>query len=662
MLDFATNGHVYQKNGAAHLWNSSAHDGVAALWLDPGYGKTAIVLHAFKALKDAGLVETMVVCAPLRVAQTVWEQEIHEWSSLNGLTACVLHGPKKEKRLERRDVDIWVLNYEGIPWFMKMVKAGKVKPIDVVCLDEVRRMKNSQGKRFKAARPLTALAKYKWGLTGTPASNGLMDLFGQFLILDEGAALGRYITKYRMNYFEQGFDGFTWIPRPGAQEVIEDRIKHYVYRADGFLDLPEFVNDVRRVVLPDKARKKYVELRKNLIAEFEERGEKITAANAAVLYGKLKQMAGGSVYDENGEVIKLHEAKKEALEELLEELGDEQILIAYEYNHELAQLRELLGDDLPYLGSGVNEKTALSHVDRWNAGEIKILAAHPASAGHGLNLQKGGAHHILWWGPTVDLDHYIQFNRRLLRQGNKASHVVVHTFVAAGTVDESVIVSRTEKDGLQSGLLGALTAEFGDNTVFKEINIEDFDMTDLTFKSDAQQPANPFAAAAQQPAQPAPATPAPAAPANPFAAAQPAPAAPAQPAPTPEVSAPVNPFAAAQQGQVQQPVAPTQQQQIMQDVAAPPVPQPDPSTAPANPFAAAAAQQPVEDAQVVEQAPAPVANEPAPAVQPEVPQPVEQANVPTPAPLDAGTWVPVSLAVPADKLDKVLAAIGRALK
>ena len=247
MLDFNTHAHQYQRSGAEHLWNSVAHDGVAALWLDPGYGKTMIVLHAFKALLDAGMAKTMLVVAPLRVAQTVWAQEIEEWASLKGLVACRLHGPKKAKMLERRDVNIWIINYEGIPWYIEQAKKGKVKPIDVVCFDEVRRMKNAQGKRFKAARPLTKMAKYKWGLTGTPASNGLMDLFGQFLILDDGKALGKYITKYRMNYFEQGYDGFTYIPRPGAQDLIEDRIAHYVYRADGFLDLPEFLPDVRRI-------------------------------------------------------------------------------------------------------------------------------------------------------------------------------------------------------------------------------------------------------------------------------------------------------------------------------------------------------------------------------------------------------------------------------
>lgn len=658
MLDFNTHAHSYQRKGSEHLWNSTATGGVACLWLDPGYGKTMIVLHAFKALFDAGLVKNMLIIAPLRVAQTVWGQEIDEWASLKGLTACRLHGPKKETWLDRKGVNIWILNYEGIPWAVKMAKQGRLPQCDVVCFDEVRRMKNAQGKRFKAARPLVAHAKYKWGLTGTPVSNGLMDLFGQFLILDEGLALGKYITKFRQNYFEQGYDGFTWLPRPGAQEQIEERIAPYVFRADGFLDLPEFLDDPRKVELPAAGRKQYNELKKHMVAELE--GETMTAANAAVLVGKLKQMANGRVYDNDGNVIELHEAKKDALAELVEELGDEQLLIAYEYNHDLAQLKEFFGDDLPYLGAGVNERTAMDHVKGWNDKSIQFLAAHPASAGHGLNLQKSHAHHVLWFGPTVDLDHYIQFNRRLLRQGNKSSHVVVHTFVTENTVDEAVIVSRLEKDGLQSSVLKALTAEFGELNVEGEIQSnEDNAMTNLQFKNDAEQAApaaggNPFAQQTQ--AAPAQA----AAPANPFAA-QAAPAA-AQPQAAPAA----NPFAAAPQAAP----AAAQVAEIQQTVAADPVPTPDTTAAPPNPFAAPTSAAPiVEDAVVVETAPAaaPAAPEPA-AAPPVAPEPVQAAPaVEAPAPLDvtatvSSDMVPLYVHVPSDKLDKVMSAIGRAIK
>jgi SNF2 family DNA or RNA helicase len=683
-LDFSTHAHEYQRNGAAHLWNSAATGGVAVLWLDPGYGKTMIVLHAFKALYDAGIVKNMMIVAPLRVAQTVWGQEIDEWASLNGLVACRLHGTKKENQLRRRDVNIWIVNYEGIPWAIKMAKEGKMPQCDVVVYDEIRRMKNAQGKRFKAARPLTALAKFKWGLTGTPASNGLLDLFGQFLILDDGVSLGKYITKYRSAYFEQGYDGFSWLPRPGAQQMIEDRIKPYIYRADGYLDLPEFVDDIRKIVLPAGAMKKYREMKQNLITEME--ADQITAANAAVLVGKLKQMANGRVYDEDRKIIKLHAEKQEALKDLIDELGDEQLLIAYEFNHDLTQLREVLGDELPYLGAGINEKTAMDNVDKWNSGEIRVMAAHPASAGHGLNLQKGNAHHILWWGPTIDLDHYIQFNRRLLRQGNKSSHVVVHTFVTEKTVDETVIIARTEKDGIQSGLLSALTAEFGDVMITPEETKpkEDTSMSELTFKSDAnQQPqqqaasTNPFAQGQSGGQAPAPSP-------NPFAPQQQAPApVQQQAAPPQEQSHDQNPFAQGGQQQApapaQNPFAPQgggqQQQHIEQAVAAAPIPQPDPSTAPPNPFAQTQAPAPVqqqapapqqqqapvvEDAQVVEQ-PAPVADPPmndtgwtegAAEVAQETQAPMASSVV----------VVPISMMIPIDKMDKVMSAIGRALK
>lgn len=666
MLNWTDHAHQYQKRAAAHLWNSTSTMGAAALWLSPGYGKTTIVLHAFKALLDHGLAKNMLVVAPLRVIQTVWGQEVENWSSLHGIRTARLHGPKKEKWLARRDVNVWLINYEGLPWLADLAKKGKLPfGFDVIVFDEVRRMKNAQGKRFKATHPLAALAKYRWGLTGTPVSNGLMDLFGQFLILDNGKALGDRITRFRHDFFEKGYDGFSWEPRPGAQEAIESRIEPYIFRADGHLDLPDFIYDNRTVTLTPEARKTYNAMKRDLITQLED--TVITAANAAVLMGKLKQMANGRVYGENREVHEIHGAKKEALEELLEELGDEQLLIAYEYNHDLAQIRDILGEDLPYLGAGVNEKTMMDTVDRWNSGEIRVMAAHPASAGHGLNLQKGGAHHILWWGPTFDLDHYIQFNDRLRRQGNTADAVVVHTFVTEQSVDETAVKARDEKETLQDAVLKALTAEFGDSITLDRETHEENTMTDLTFKSDAAQqqaPANPFAPQAQ--AAPAPA-------ANPFAQAAPAPQQEA-------ATQPANPFAQAapapQQEQAPQPVgapanpfaqggAAGQVQAIQQDVAAQPVQRP----APANPFAAAP--QPIEDAQVVQETP-PAQDtgwtepKPQPAVAPgpdgklqNVMADMPKTDLPTSAP--AG-MVPLYVFVPADKLDKVFSAIGRAVK
>lgn len=677
MLNWDQDAHEYQKLGAAHLWNSWERGGAAALWLDPGYGKTAIVLHAFKAMLDAGVARRMLIVAPLRVIQTVWGQEIDEWSSLHGLRSARLHGPKKEKWLAQVDTHIWMINYEGIPWLTKLAKEGKIEPFGVVVFDEVRRMKNAMGKRFKQMRPLAAMAKYRWGLTGTPVANGLMDLFGQFLILDQGAALGTRITKYRLNFFEKGYDGFSYLPRPGAKEAIEEKIGGYIFRADGMLDVPDFIYDERRIPLDPAARKTYTMMKNDLLAEVE--GEVLTASNAAVLYGKLKQLANGRIYGADRVVKIVHAAKQDALKEFLEELGDEQLLIAYEFNHDLTQLREVLGDDLPYLGAGVTEKTAMSHVENWNNGNIRIMAAHPASAGHGLNLQKGGAHHILWFCPTADLDHYIQFNDRLRRQGNTAAAVVVHTFITEKSVDEIALLSRVDKDTFQVSVLSALTAVFGETITIDTEKTQEIPMTDLTFKSDAaQQPAaaaNPFAGGA------APAAAAPVA-ANPFVAGA-APAAPvaAQPAAPVQQAAPVapaapvaaNPFAAAAPAApAAAPAAPVQTpaQQTMaiqQDVAAQPV------AAPANPFAGTAGPAPVvEDAVIVpaaETVPAQAAatapateTTPAatdsgwvkPAAQPAVPQvQTAEGNV---------LYVPINIMVPADKLDKVLSAIGRAVK
>lgn len=661
-LHWTRDAHVYQHRAADHLGENPA----AALWLSPGYGKTAIVLHAFRRLVEAGAARHMLVVAPLRVVQTVWAQEIENWASLHGLTACRLHGTKKDQWLKRRDANVWLINYEGLPWLANMAKAGKIgHPFDVVVFDEIRRMKDPTGMRFRSVRPIAKLAKFRWGLTGTPASNGLMDLFGQFLILDNGAALGDRITKFRHTYFEQGYDGFSWQPRPGAQEAIEAKIKPYIFRADGQLDLPEFIYDNRSVELDEKARKVYNTMKNDLIASLE--GKSITAANAAVLMGKLKQMANGRVYGENREVHEIHRAKADALMELIEELGDEQLLIAYEYQHDLAQLREVLGDGLPYIGSGVSEKQMRQTVDDWNERRIQILAAHPASAGHGLNLQKGAAHHILWWGPTFDLDHYIQFNDRLRRQGNQADAVVVHTFVTTKTVDETAIRARIDKASLQDALLSALTAEIGPISVNDTETGDPMDQQ-LQFRSDAQQqPAqqNPFAGG-QQPQQGQ----------NPFAGGQ-------QPQQgfggqqggfgqpntggQPQQQNPFagqqpnggqvggNPFSGAQQPQ--QGFGGQQAQAIREDVAAQPVQQPQPGQ---NPFGGQQPQQDtgwqqprqVQDAQVVSETP--------PAEKPKRTR-AKKTNAESATTTDWEQVVQLNLSVPASRYADVLAAIADAL-
>ena len=637
MLDWSADAHDYQKRAAAHLASRNA----ATLWLSPGYGKTAAALHAFKALLDAGKARHMLVVAPLRVVQMVWAQEIDTWSSLKGLVAARLHGAKKEVTLKRRDVNVWVINYEGLPWLADKAKRGKLPFMpDVIAFDEIRRMKNAQGLRFKATRPLAAAAPYRWGLTGTPASNGLMDLFGQFLILDGGAALGTGITRFRTSYFEQHYDGFTWLPRPGAKAAIEERIADYVFRAEGKLDLPDFVLDPRTVVLDPKSRKIYTRMKHDLVAEIG--GTPISAANAVVLVGKLKQMANGRVYDADRSVIQIHTAKKDALIELLDELGDEQLLIAYEYNHDLTQIREVLGNDVPYLGAGVNERTAQETVKQWNARKIQVLPAHPASAGHGLNLQKGGAHHILWWGPTFDLDHYIQFNDRLHRQGNTADAVIVHTFVAEDTVDEAAAKAREGKDTLQSALLSALTAEFGETIKVKH---SQEDSMQLQFKSDqelvqAQQPAqqpqaNPFAQAQQPQANPFDQQPT----ANPFAQRQAIQQAVSAPPPMTAQSAfaafgvttagnapEANPFAQPQGA----PVAPENHQPPVQPVGwANPAPERDLADAPAVATGGGSGG--------------------------------DKPTIDVPSDAPSGT-IPFYTFIPAGKLSAVLAAIGRAVK
>ena len=620
-LAWDTDGHAYQHSAADHLVTRAA----AALWLSPGYGKTAAALHAFKKLKDAGKARNMLVVAPLRVVQTVWENEIASWSSLEGLHATKLHGPKKAIWLKQRDVNVWLINYEGLPWLTCGSLEVKNAPhFDVVVFDEIRRLKNSRALRFRAALPLARKATWRWGLTGTPASNGLMDLFGQFLILDGGAALGSRLTRFRRAYFEQGYDGFSWLPRPGAAKTIEDKLAPLVFRAEGKLDLPVFVHDKRSVVLDDKARKIYTTMKGDLITRLG--STVITAANAAVLVGKLKQMANGRVYDEAREIHVIHSAKQDALRELIDELGDEQLLIAYEFNHDLAQIREVLGDDVPYIGGGVGETAMQDRVAAWNRREIQFLAAHPASAGHGINLQRGGAHHILWWGPTFDLDHYIQFNDRLCRQGNTADSVVVHVFVAEHTVDETAVKSRDEKDTLQSALLKAMAVEFGDTIHVQKA--EEAPMK-LTFKSDVE-------TALAEPQQ-----------ANPFQQAAP-------------VQQGANPFQ--QAAPVQQGANPFQQAAaIMQDVAAPPPMRPEQAfeafgvSLPAMPVETPPEPERVAGADLFQQV---AAQEPE---QGTAAFAVQDAPIKEASPAPQG-MVPVYTWVPESAVSAVLAAIARAVK
>ncbi len=449
--------HPYQVRAVEHL----CHRGSAALFLDPGLGKTAITLDAFCKLHASGVAKRMLVIAPLRVCQTVWRQEAAKWEQFRHLRFSLLHGDKKAERL-KDDADVWLINPEGCMWLAKQF-ALRSLPWDTVALDELTKFKNHQSERSKALRPRLKQVARRWGLTGSPAPNGLMDLFGQMLVLDDGAALGRFITHYRDSYFQLGYDGFTYTPMPGAQKRIEERIRPYVLTmsADDYLALPPLIDDVRKLEMEPKARATYNKMQQDMLAELPE--GTVTGANAAAVYSKLKQMANGAVYlpEDAGAkraVSILHTTKLEALDDLLEELSGQQLLLAYEFQHDCDRLVAHYGDRLVVLASGMSEAKTSAIVSNWNAGKIQFLACHPASAAHGLNLQESACAHVAWLSPTWDLELYMQFVRRVRRQGNEAQRIFNHLFVMRDTIDELAFQALTDKDTTQSRLLKSLNS------------------------------------------------------------------------------------------------------------------------------------------------------------------------------------------------------------
>lgn len=499
--------HPYQRRGASFLVGSAE----AALFWDPGLGKTAVTLKAFQALRKAGAVRRMLVVAPLRVAQLVWTQdgdgEIGKWDDFADLKVSLLHGPDKAAALAA-DADVYVINYDGLDWLAPRGRDGQPAPacpltqllargVDLVAFDELSKLKHPSTRRFKAIKPWLGRFRRRWGLTGTPASNGLLDLFGQAYCLDLGRSLGRYITHYRAAYFTPaGFGGYTWVLRPGADAEIHGvlagrrcadprcrgdvaagacvrcgafaRPLAQALRAEDCLDLPELVERDVAVELPAAARRAYDELERELLTLID--GEEVTAANAAVAANKCRQVASGAIYAADRpaglaappggrEWLAVHDAKIEAVLDLVDELQGQPLLVAYEYQHELerltAALAKQLGAPPPALRGGLSGAQAAAVVDAWNAGATPVLLAHPAAAGHGLNLQRGGAH-VCWLTLTWDLELYEQLNRRLWRQGSRAARVVVHRILARRSVDHAVRDALARKRGGQDALLEAL--------------------------------------------------------------------------------------------------------------------------------------------------------------------------------------------------------------
>lgn len=442
--------HEYQKKAVKFL----VSNGSGQLWLDPGLGKTSITLEAFKILKQAGAIKKALIVAPLRPAYAVWPEEIKKWDNFADISITVIHGPNKDKSIE--DVsDIHVINFEGLQWLAKVFN-GKPFPYDMLVVDEISYLKNTRTERFKSLAVFLDRFKRRFGLTGSPAPNSLLDVFGPQLVVDRGATFGRFITHFRTNYFYQtGFGGYTWALKEGSSDTIHSLLADKVLRmkAEDYLSMPELLLNRVYVDLPKAARAIYKELEDKLLIEFE--SDQVTATNAAVAVGKCQQIANGAVYvDGNEREIKdIHEEKLNAVEELVEGLNGKPCLIGYHFKHDLQRLKKLF-PHAPHIGSGMSGKELKYIIDKWNRGEYPVLLAHPQSAGHGLNLQGSGCA-VIWFSNTWSLEIYEQFIRRLWRQGQR-NNIVVHQIIAKDTIDEAIVAAISSKDKTQQALMNAV--------------------------------------------------------------------------------------------------------------------------------------------------------------------------------------------------------------
>lgn len=437
----------YQKEGIKFLSRESS-----GLFLDPGLGKTAI---GCQALLNRG--SKALVISNLRIIYEVWPREVAKWKF--DLKLATLHGKNKTENLSP-GADLYLINYEGMPWFIEQLAQNKnlLKElgIDTLLIDESTAYKNHRAKtRLKLLRKHLTKFDYVHIFTGTPTPKGYLDLWAQIYLLDRGEALGKYFTHYKIKYFTQiDYMGYEWALRPGADKEIEDAIKHLVIRfsRDELKDLPPLVDNYIYVELPATARKLYRQMERELAIQIQKK--EVTAANAAVASGKCRQMASGAVYDEEKNTVQVHDAKREALEELIESLQGSPLLVLYEYRHEVEKLRMAIGKNTPYIGNGVKQKEVSSIIDSWNRGEIPVLLAHAGTIAHGLNLQDSG-HNLCWYSITWNLEHYQQAYQRLWRSGQKHK-VINHHIVAKGTIDEVIIEVLKNREATQNSLLKAL--------------------------------------------------------------------------------------------------------------------------------------------------------------------------------------------------------------
>lgn len=425
---------------------------IAAVLLDMGLGKTVISLTAIADLLfDSFEAHRILVVAPLRVARDTWPAEIAKWEHLQHLTYAVCVGTPKERRAAlMAGADITIINRENLGWLID--SSGFDFDYDMVIIDELSSFKNHKSKRFQSLMKVRPKVKRIIGLTGTPSSNGLMDLWAEFKILDFGERLGRFITHYRNNYFipdkRNGEIIYSYKPMPYAEDAIYRRISDITIsmKSTDHLQMPELITSQYEVQLSEEEEKRYEELKADFILELPE-GE-ITAANAASLTGKLSQLANGAIYNDDGNIIEFHDRKLDALEDLIEAANGKPLLVAYWFKHDLQRIKKRFD---------VREIKSSKDITDWNNGDIPVAVIHPASAGHGLNLQAGGST-LIWFGLTWSLELYQQTNARLWRQGQTSGTVVIEHIITKGTIDERILKALSLKEVTQNALIDAVKA------------------------------------------------------------------------------------------------------------------------------------------------------------------------------------------------------------
>ena len=436
--------HAYQTKAVEFIKEKKR----CAMFIFMGGGKTTTTLTAISDLQDQMNVHKVLVIAPLRVANSVWHAEAANWRHLAHLKVQVCTGTEKDRLTAlHRTADVYTINRENVPWLVQLY--GNKWPFDMVVIDESSSFKSAASQRFKALKKILPFTNYMVLLTGTPSPNGLLDLWSQIYLLDKGVSIGRTMTAYKQRFFEHDYMGYKYTPRPGADTLIHHAIQHMILSMKGedYLELPERIDLTEYVDLPVRVKKQYDDFEKELLLELSS-GEIVEALSAAVLANKLLQYANGAIYtDEHKNWVEIHSIKLDALADIIEQNEGENVLVAYNFKTDLERLQKRF-PQAQQLDKDPNT------IIRWNAGEIPLLLAHPASSSHGLNLQHGGCITV-WFGLNWNLEYYKQFNARLYRQGQEKPVRIIH-IVARDSVDERVVTALAAKDATQEDLLNAL--------------------------------------------------------------------------------------------------------------------------------------------------------------------------------------------------------------